>query len=217
MQKYILSLILLVSTGQIFAQGLSFSVVLDPQVNWMNSDSKRIERDGMNLGIGGGLTMDLYFQENYAFSTGIFMQSTGGSLSFLDSLDFQFGGTNESLAPGSSVRSKLQYLTVPLSLKLKSNEIGYIKFFAHLGLNNHLNVKATGEVEAAGISGEDIREEIGLFMMSWFLGGGVEYSLGGNTALIGGLYWSSGIWDVLKNEDYRAHISSMGLRVGVKF
>ena len=217
MQKYILSLIILVSSSHIFAQGLSFSVVLDPQITWMNSDSKRIEREGVNFGIGGGLVMDNYFTENYAFSTGLQILSTGGSLKYLDSLDFQFAGTRDTLPAGSTVNYNLQYLTIPFGLKLTSNEIGYARFFTHLGINTHINLKATGDVESSNIKGEDIREEIQFFMMSYFIGGGFEYSLGGNTALIGGVYWTSGIWDVITNPVYRAHISSIALRIGVKF
>ena len=217
MQKYILSLIILVSSSHIFAQGLSFSVVFDPQVTWMNSDSKRVERDGSNFGFGGGLIMDHYFAENYAFSAGILIQGTGGSLKFLDSLNFQFAGTRDTLLPGSTVKYKLQYLTIPISLKLKSNEIGYSRFFAHLGINNHINLKASGEVETINIKGEDIKDEISFFMVSYFIGGGMEYSLGGSTAIIGGIYWSSGIWDLTTNPEYKAHLSSLTLRIGVKF
>ncbi len=217
MQKYILSLIILMFSSQIFAQGLSFSVVFDPQITWMNSDSKRIEKEGNNFGFGGGLIMDNYFTENYAFSTGLSILSTGGSLRFLDSLDFQFGGEQDTLPAGSTVKYDLRYLTIPLSLKLKSNEIGYSRFFAHLGINTHLNIKATADSDYKDISGEDIRDEIQLFMLSYFIGGGLEYSLGGNTALVGGIYFTSGIWDVSSNSDYKAEISSISLRLGIKF
>jgi hypothetical protein len=217
MQKYILSLFILISTSQLFGQGLSFSVVLDPQITWMSSDSKKIEREGTKFGFGGGLVLDNYFQENYAFSTGIFLQSMGGELRFLDSIPFTAGGIQDTLPAGSLVKYRMQYLTIPISLKLKTNEIGYFKFFAHLGMNAHMNLKATGSVEMAGISGEDIRDEIKFFMASYFIGGGIEYSLGGNTALIGGIYWTSGILDVTKNEDYRASLSGLTLRLGVKF
>jgi hypothetical protein len=217
MQKYILSTIILAFSSQIFAQGLSFSVVVDPQITWMNSDSKRVEREGTNLGVGGGLVMDNFFTENYAFSTGLLILSTGGSLNYSDSLDFQFGESNTILLPGSTLRYKMQYLTIPFGLKLKSNEIGYFKFFANLGLNTHINLKASGTVKSEDISGESIKDEVNFFMMSYFFGGGVEYSLGGNTALIGGLYFSSGIWDVTSTNNYRAQIGSLSLRLGVKF
>ncbi|MFC2115198.1 porin family protein [Bacteroidota bacterium] len=217
MQKYILSLIILMFSSQIFAQGLSFSVVFDPQITWMNSDSKRIEKDGNSIGLGGGLVMDNYFAENYAFSTGLSILSTGGNLQFLDSLDFQNGGEIDTLPPGSIVKYRLQYLTIPISLKLKSNEIGYVRFFTHLGINAHINVKATADVNSKDITGEDIRDEIQFFMLSYFIGGGLEYSLGGNTAIIGGIYFTSGIMDVTANSDYRAQISSLSLRLGIKF
>ena len=54
-------------------------------------------------------------------------------------------------------------------------------------------------------------------MLSYFIGGGLEYSLGGNTALVGGIYFTSGIWDVSSNSDYKAEISSISLRLGIKF
>jgi hypothetical protein len=217
MQKYILSLILFMFTATIFSQGLSFSVFVDPQITWMNSDSKQIERSGTNFGIGGGLVMDRYFTENYAFSTGLSMLSTGGDLHFLDSLDFRSGGTRDTLPAGSIVKYRLQYVTIPLSLKLKSNEIGYLKFYAHLGLNSHFNVKATGDAESRNIHGEDIKDEVNFFMLSYFFGGGVEYSLGGNTALIGGIYFTSGILDVASSDNYRMQVGSLSLRLGVKF
>jgi hypothetical protein len=183
----------------------------------MNSDSKKIDRDGANFGFGGGLALDNYFKENYAFSTGIFILGTGGNLRFQDSIEFKSDGVLDTLPPGSTAKYKLQYITIPISLKLKSNEIGYSRFYAHLGINTHLNVKATGDVDLAGISGEDIKDEVQFFNLSYFFGGGLEYSLGGNTALIGGLYWTSGIWDISRNEAYRAHFGSVSLRVGVKF
>jgi len=216
MQKYILTLIILVFSSHIFAQSLSFSVVVDPQITWMNSDSKNTERDGTEFGFGGGLVMDHYFAENYAFSSGISILSTGGSLKYLDSLAFQFGGSTDTIPAGSTIRYKLQYLTIPLSLKLKSNEIGYSRFFAHLGLNMHLNLKSSADINE-DIQGEDIRDEVNFFMMSYFFGGGLEYSLGGNTALVGGIYYTSGILDVTSNSNYRTHISALSLRLGVKF
>jgi hypothetical protein len=217
MQKYILSLIILLSSSQIFAQGLSFSVVLDPQMTWMDSDSKKVEREGSNFGIGGGLVMDLYFAENYAFTSGVQILGTGGNLRFLDTLTFKPGGVVDTLPAGSVVEYNLQYLTIPFGLKLKSNEIGYFRFFADLGILNQINLKATGSVETINVEGEDINDEIGFFMMSYYIGGGLEYSLGGNTALVGGIYWTSGIWSVNTNPAYRAYLSSIALRLGIKF
>ncbi len=217
MQKYILSLIILILPVQIFAQKLSFSVVFDPQLTWMKSDTKSIEREGTRFGFNAGLVLDGYFAENYAFSTGVSILQTGGQLMLVDSTGLQDPYWLDTLPSGTSVIYKLQYITIPLSLKLKSNQIGYNTFFAHLGINNHINIRALAGAPGTDISDEDIMDEVRLFMMSYFIGGGLEYSLGGNTAWMAGIYFTSGFWDIRKTEDYKAYIGSVSIRLGVKF
>jgi len=53
--------------------------------------------------------------------------------------------------------------------------------------------------------------------MSYFIGGGVEFSFGGDFAILGGIYLTGAIWDVTTNTDYRAYINMVSLRLGVKF
>jgi hypothetical protein len=89
--------------------------------------------------------------------------------------------------------------------------------FAHIGINNHINIRAAADIPSLNVSGEDIKNEINLFLMSYFLGGGIEYSLGGNFAILGGVYLTGAIWDVTTNTDYRAFVNTISLRLGVKF
>jgi hypothetical protein len=217
MQKYIFILIILLMPAGIFAQKLSFSVVFDPQVTWLNSDSKSIAPEGAKFGFNAGLVMDNYFAENYAFSTGISILQTGGVMSLADTSGFTDTDWLDTVPEGDPVRYHLQYITIPISLKLKSNQIGYNTFFAHLGLNTHMNVRALASVESLDVEDEDIREEIKFFMMSYFIGGGIEYSLGGNTALMAGVYYTSGFLDARQNDNYGLRTNSVALRLGVKF
>lgn len=217
MQKYIFILIIFLLPAGISAQKLSFSVVFDPQLAWLNPDSRILEGDGSRLGFNAGLVMDNFFAENYAFSTGFSILQTGGRLRLSDSVYFQDPSWLDTLPEGTGMEYKLQYITVPFSLKLKSNQIGYSTFFAHLGLNTHLNIRAQFTAEKAGLLDEDIKEEVRLFFMSYFIGGGIEYSLGGNTALITGLYYTSGFLDIRTTEDYGIRTGSLALRLGVKF
>jgi hypothetical protein len=216
MQKYIINLIILLIPSQIFAQKLSFSVVFDPQITWLNSDSKSLESDGTRFGFNAGLVMDNYFADNYAFSTGVSILQTGGNLMLVDTAGFQNPSWLDTLS-GTTVSYNMQYITVPLSLKLKSNQIGYNTFFAHLGVNAHMNVRAFAKAESVNIQDEDIKDELKFFMMSYFIGGGIEYSLGGNTALMAGLYFNNGFLDARKTDNYSIHIGSVALRLGIKF
>ena len=217
MQKYILSLIILAFPAQIFSQALSFSVVVDPALTWMKTNDPDIIREGYKFGYNIGLVMDKFFTDDYALSTGITILNTGGNLHYLDSMAFDFGSGGDTIPGGTTVTYNLQYITIPFSLKLKSSEIGYTTMYAHLGINNHINIKATADVPSLGINGEDIKDEINLFLMSYFIGGGVEYSFGGDFAIVGGLYLSGSFWDVTANTDYKAFINMLSLRLGVKF
>jgi hypothetical protein len=217
MQKYILSLIILLFQVQVFAQKLSISVVFDPQVTWMKCDSRYVENEGARFGFNTGLLLDAYFAENYAFSTGAFIWRTGGKLELVDPGGFNDPSGFDTLAQGTTINYKLQYISVPLSLKLKSNQIGYNTFFTHLGINIHMNIRALAEVPGMNISDEDVAEEIQFFMSSYFFGGGLEYSLGGNTALMAGLYFENGFMDVKKTKDYKVYIGSVSIRLGIKF
>ena len=217
MQKYILSLIILVSSSQIFSQKLSFSVVVDPMITWMKTNEKDIQHDGYNFGYNIGLVMDKYFTDNYALSTGLSILNTGGNLHYLDSIDFDFGSGRDTIPGGTTVTYNLPYITIPFSLKLTSTEIGYTTMFAHIGINNHINIRATADIPSENISMEDIKNEINMFLMSYFIGGGIEFSFGGNFAILGGIYLTGAIWDVTTNTDYRAYINMVSLRLGVKF
>ena len=217
MQKYILSLIILAFSSQIFSQKLSFSVVVDPMITWMKTNEEAIQRDDVNFGYNIGLVMDKYFTDDYAISTGISILNTGGNLLYLDSMDFDFGSGMDTLAGGTRVTYNLKYITIPFSLKLNSTEIGYTTMFAHIGINNHINIRSTADIPSRDISGEDIKNEINMFLMSYFIGGGVEFSFGGDFAILGGIYLTGAIWDVTTNTDYRAYINMVSLRLGIKF
>jgi hypothetical protein len=217
MKKYIFSLVILLYSASLFAQGVSFSVVVDPQITWMGTDVKNVTSEGNRFGFNFGLVFDKFFSENYAFSSGIFLWTTGGGLSFSDSTTLSFRSGDEVIPPGSPVIYRLQYLTIPLALKLNSNQIGYFSFFAHLGVNNHVNIKKSADVPDLDIDRVGIPDEINAFNMSYFAGGGMEYSLGGSTALLAGVYYTKGFLDVTVSEDFKATLGSLSLRVGVRF
>ncbi|MBL7111820.1 MAG: outer membrane beta-barrel protein [Bacteroidales bacterium] len=217
MQKYIFTLIIILFSVSVFGQKVSFSVVVDPQINWMGTDVKNVTTEGNQFGFNFGLVFDKFFTDNYAFSSGVFLWTTGGGLSFDDSTTISFRSGDEVVPPDSPVTYRLQYLTVPLALKLNSNQIGYFSFFAHLGINNHVTIKKSADVPDLNIERVGIPDEINAFNMSYFIGGGMEYSLGGSTAILAGVYYTKGFLDVTVSKDYKATLGGISLRVGVRF
>jgi hypothetical protein len=108
-------------------------------------------------------------------------------------------------------------MTIPLGLKLKTNEIGYFTYFAHLGLTHQINIGARASSSGNNLNKDNVPKEINLLNMSYFFGGGVEYNIGGNTSLMAGILFNNGFIDVLSNDDHKAVLNYLTIRVGVLF
>ena len=78
------------------------------------------------------------------------------------------------------------------------------------------NASATHEV-VGGFHRKNISDDISLFNLNYFAEAGIEYRLGGNTALKVGLKWSAGVTDVTSNDLATNNLSSVGLLLGVLF
>ena len=217
MKKYLFIAILALISIKAFSQSTRFTVFVDPQFSWMSSDIKAVESNGSKFGVNIGLNVDKFFAPNYAIMTGISIDNTGGNLKFENQKILKTGSGNVELDPGSTIHYKMQYINVPLGLKLKTNEIGYLTFFTHLGLNGGINIKATAEVDGIDLENENISEEIRLFNLGYFIGAGVEYSIGGNAALVLGLTYTNGFVDITDGNDGKVTLGNFAIRIGILF
>lgn len=196
---------------------IRLSVYANPQISWFSSDVEEVNPDGARFHLQTGLTMDFFFAENYAFSAGFGLNNLGGTLAYADSTIFVSHEDSIYLMPGQSVRHKLQYLDFPVGLKLKTEELGYATIFLELGFNPMININAKGTTEDGTLDDENISETTRLFNLGYHAGLGVEYRLGGNTALVGGLRWTAGLTDVTDNDKANIAHRSISLHLGVLF
>jgi len=217
MKKYLIIFTLSIASLSVFSQSARFTVFVDPKFSWMTPDKKDVTSEGSKLGVNIGLAIDNFFGPNYAFTTGISIDNTGGLLKYDFEKDIETHGADTSLPIGSTLEYKLQYISIPLGLKLKTNEIGYFTFFTHLGLNTGINIKATGEVENYELDNTNISDEVKLFNLAYFIGAGAEYSIGGNTAIVLGLTYTNGFVDITKDTDNKVTCSNVTIRIGILF
>ena len=205
-----------------YAQKIRFGVFVDPLISYFKTDVSRIAPDGSRLGINFGLMMDNFFAEHYAFYSGVSIQTMGGSLNYIQGKsEFRSSSDTLRMLPhNTSVKYKLQYLHIPLALKLRTTEIGYFTYFAQLGLDPMINVKANADINSLGETNIGVGEEIRTFYMAYHIGAGLEYKIVGNTALMLGLTYMNGFSDVTYNSGNSAEktvMHSFELRVGVIF
>ncbi|HIA12817.1 MAG TPA: PorT family protein [Flavobacteriales bacterium] len=193
-------------------------------ISWMKPDVKEIESKGPRGGYGFGLMFDFRFGDNYSLTSGLNLLYGGGKIEFQDTINFEHdsrtGDNFDTIVPGTIITYKLGYIEIPITLLLKTNEIGYITYFGQFGLSSQIRIKAKGDAASLGegqIDNGDFKNEVRIFNFGLLIGGGIEYSLGGNTALVIGLLYNLGFMDVIAKSKPKVAMSSLALRVGVMF
>jgi len=203
----------------LYAQSdLRMGIHLDLVSSWFSPKMGGIQKDGARPGISGGLVMEYYFAENYGFLSGLSLSSVGGNLSYNDTVFIKTGQDQlVKINPGTTVSYGLSYLSIPLGLKLKSNEIGYFTYFAQIGFLPQFNLGSRAKATESQLNKDNVPEEINLFNLSYFFGGGVEYNIGGQTSLMASIIFNNGFTDVLSDNDYKAGLNFLTLRLGILF
>jgi hypothetical protein len=202
-----------------------FGVHADPMITWFGSDNSVVVNKGASPGFNFGLSVYRYFGPNYSFSTGINLISAGGSLLSSDTTIFYISHSQSlklvKVNPGEAIIYKIQYLSVPLGLKLQTNQIGYITFFTDLGVDPKVVIGGKADIPSCNIKGENAMEEIRMFNMSYHIIAGIEYGVGGNTAVVLGLGFDNNFLDITREKgnqpvDKITH-KLLSIRLGVNF
>ena len=161
--------------------GLKFSPNLVSSRVDQFSDTLDVERNGINTKFSMGLVMDYAMTDTYYFSSGlIYLPKT---------VNVRITGENGGTFANAEEVYNLQYLQVPISLKLFTNEI-------QPDLSVYFQVGISGEVkifEEAELEEYVLVEEFKIFDSSTILGAGVEYNVGVSTTLFGGFTYNRGL------------------------
>ena len=203
-----------------FSQDLRLGFVASPQLSWISSDINKVKTDGNQFGFDFGLNADCFFAKNYALSTGITINNTGGKLNYSDYVSLKASDSVYNFAGGTTIAYKLQYIKLPVSIKLKTNQIGYFTYYGQFGLTPQMLIGAKADVSSYNISDVNIIDEINFFNLAYNVGVGFEYAVGGNTAITFGVIYTNGFIDITKNNNNandKAVVNSVTLNLGVLF
>jgi len=192
-------------TNSKFRLGLSFS----PVVSWFSTsgDAGLVEPDGTRFNIAFGLNTDFRIGENsqYYFSTGLFLLNTGGSLKhdyYIQNDDGSFSLTERT----SDFR--INYVNIPVTIMLRTQEIGYSRYFARVGFDAGVSTKSTYDYEDLRLSDdqtfsvedESASDLTSLFRFGLRVEGGFEYNIGGTTNLFFTAAYNHGLNNVFTND-----------------
>jgi len=209
-------IVLFLVTGSVFGQGFKFGILFDPTITWLRSDVKDVIPDQARLGFDFGLSADYYFARNYAFATGISLFNTGGTLLYVNGvLNFRTRNGNIEIASGDKIKYKVQYIRIPVAIKLKTHMIGRFIYSVNIGFDPMIRVSAGADFNKE--KSIRVNDEINFLNMGWHFGGGAQYSLGGEVSLFGGISLMNTFADMTRPMHDRITSNNLTLRIGIMF
>ncbi len=201
MKRIILSLTLLsfIATSSIKAQDYRFGVYASPLISWFSPDVSEIRNEGARAGFSFSFMYERMFTDNYSLVAGVNLISSGGRLAGRERFTFEFPSFTRQIGVDTSIIYRVQYFSVPVGIKLKTNEMGYLTYFADLGLDPKMAVRGRVDIPAIDIEGERAMSEIRRFNFGWHVNVGIEYAIGLETSAILGLGFENNFFDVTKD------------------
>lgn len=191
--------------------GLKFSPSINNSRSFLPSDTINLEAETGLFRFSLGLIADMELTDTYYLSSGVIVvpKRIGMNIS---------PENTGSFAPSTQYYD-LQYVQIPATLKLFTNEIipdGSLYF----------QVGGAADIKVFEQPVEEEYDFIGEFTnldLTVVFGGGFEYQAGLNTALFGGVTYNRGLTNVVKttssalSEDFSIRTSVLMIDLGLKF
>ncbi|MCK5079954.1 MAG: PorT family protein [Bacteroidales bacterium] len=223
---FVLAAFLCASSAYSQQKPFVFGFKAGPTMGWMKPDAKGYDSDGIKPGFTWGFIADFFLMENYGIATGFDVVFLNGGIKMphqvLDGTDTISGNLNR--------KYKLKYIQIPVTLKLRTKELGKFRIFGQIGLGTNFLIGAKADDEFTPDEGEPASEEVDIYdditfmRESLILGAGVEFSLGGSTNLTAGFVFNNGFMNILKGENSvdptinnKANANYLALEFGIVF
>ena len=205
--------VLFFSPNDAQSQGYHLGLQLAPNISMAEPRELSHEAIQSEAHFGYGFVFDAMFTEKYAIGTGVNVFYNGG---ITQHLAFQEGENGLSIEAVQLVQQQ-QYVEIPLTFKMRTNEIGHTTYFGQFGAGFGLNVRSEGSqkttsfatldslgsvtevvfsqsaLEAAESEQVSMADRTRLFRPSMIIGLGAERRLTGSTALVFALRYNVGL------------------------
>lgn len=202
-------------------QGVRIGLTANPVFGWFKTQRSEqaingVENDGLKIGFSYGAMGEYQFADNYAVEFRL--------QHLLYSGEYQV--ERENAADGDVLTRdwNLQYLEIPVNMKMKTNEIGYFTFFGKFGLSPAFRLQSTAAKQIKIDDGNETEQsdiantsDSKFMNMTVNFGLGAMYHLGGDTYLNGGLTFHNGVVKANDDDAYGVKPAYISLDLGVLF
>jgi len=173
---------------------------------------------GTTLGFSYGLMADFNFAEHYSFNTGLTITTINGKDTEINAMPYH--AMMSSMAPVAyDLKYKMQYLEIPMALKLKTSPINNWQWYGIFGLSNDFRLRSRQDASREGITLTDNTNAANwtrFYRAGLLMGGGAEYALDTHTTLMLGITFNNGLTNINTSANVvRSHY--LALNMGVFF
>ncbi len=226
-------------------QKVRIGLKFNPVFNWVKVMEGTMENNGVPMSVGYGVMMDFNIAKNpnYWLSTEFNVTTFSNKLKSSTQLFINNNGTEREFND-VELHYKSQMIQVPITLKLKSNEIGNASYFGQFGFvpgvaySNTLKTTAKEQFYAQGVNshtpnsssnddldfngqentGENAFEDNILpIRFGMLIGLGAEFKISGKTTAMAALQFNNGIVDQFLDNRLKGRTNYLGLNLGVFF
>jgi hypothetical protein len=197
--------------------GFRLGLTAHPTIGWVKPETGK--SNGVNLGFSYGLIGDFNFTENYSFSTGLTITSINGKSTEINPSPY-YDAVAYPNPTAYDLKYMLQYVEIPLTLKLKTEKVGLVRWYGQFGLSNDFNIGAKQNVELNGktiVDDVHNKKDINFYRAGLILGGGLEYDVARSTSVMVGLTFNNGFTDISDDKSRSVRNHYLGLNVGLFF
>lgn len=199
--RYSLLFVLLISTFVAKAQfpKYYFGLKAAPQIDWMRPNVDNYESGGVKAGFSWGFIAEFNFTETHSIATGFNMLFNGGKLEFPATQDGETGTMMRTYY--------LKYIELPLTLKMRTNEINNIRYFGRIGLGTAFKIDSKSIDEFTTTAGKTTTSEklsydnVSFARESLIIGGGAEYTIQEGPKIGVEITFNNGFTDILTGKN----------------
>lgn len=211
---------------EFYGRSVRFGFKVDPVfANSLRPAENDVERNSSGFGVNYGLMADIMFSDGRgAFATGL--EVAHGSSELAYNTDSRGLYKEEAKAAGAGAdqtyKLKLQYLQIPLSVKLKTNQQNGFRFWGQFGTYMGALLKSRMDYSYGSVAEENVNvmKHTNKVNLGLLVGAGGEYQLAEKTDLFFGLGFENGFTDITSNnswKDGKVGLNRWAIRLGMFF
>lgn len=194
---------------------------LSPSIDFFQANTENVGSEAVKAKFGYGMMAEYAFTNNYALAFGLEHKMAGAALDFRDGDVRYFDQSDKAEYQLAARTYRYDYVNIPITLKLMTNEIGYFTYFGQFGAD--ISVLAAAKVKDARSSVLDTSsvpnvvseifgdvgetDFIGRYDQAMFInvrlriGAGFEWNFSGNTSLVVSVSYHNGFIDLMRDPD----------------